>query len=444
MPDPAVRKPLNGGVDVNKSSLLNIVAAAAALVCAAPASALNIVLWDTNNSYGSSPDALLAFQKAANYWNKTISNDVTVNIKIGFSNLGSNVLAQAGSSSSEVAVKDVYGALNANTHKSALDNAAVAGLVGLNANGSVAMRVNGYADAANKIGIDTKIGSRRADGDDYINRFLDVNTSVQKALGLSQPGAPKYDATITFSSTFGFDYNPTNGVDKGKYDFTAVAIHELGHSLGFVSGADTFDYYGRPNGPGAPDLESGDFGSKRLDDFAIGSVLDLFRYGSSPAIDGHLQLQWGANKQAFFSLDGMTPFNFGNPDQNIASFSTGSFNGDGNQASHWKDTDLFPDVGSPGCYLGGRRDIGIMDPTGTPCATGKVTQNDLAAFDAMGWNLTVDALQQKKYSMDTSDIYKLDGLAVVAIPEPATWAQLLLGVGLVGGLMRRRKTRDAA
>lgn len=422
-----------------------MVAAAAALACAAPASALNIVLWDTANSYAASPDALLAFQKAANYWNKTISNDVTVNIKIGFADLGTNILAQAGSSSSEVLVKDVYGALNANANKSALDNIAVGGLKSLNANGGLQMRVNGYVDAATQMGVDTTIGSRNTSGDDYINHFLDVNTSVQKALGLAKPAGPKYDATITFSSTFGFDYNPTNGTDTGKYDFTAVAIHELGHSLGFVSGADTFDYFGRGSGPGADLLESGVFGSARLDDFAIGSVLDLFRYGASPATpDGHLQLQWGANKSAFFSIDGVTPFNFGNPDQSVASFSTGSFNGDHSQASHWKDTDLFPDAGNPGCYLGGR-DIGIMDPTGTPCANGRVTQNDLAAFDAMGWNLSFDALQQTKYSMDTSDIYKMDGLAVVAVPEPATWAQLLLGFGVVGGVLnRRRKAATAA
>ncbi|MBT9458756.1 MAG: PEPxxWA-CTERM sorting domain-containing protein [Burkholderiaceae bacterium] len=86
-----------------------------------------------------------------------------------------------------------------------------------------------------------------------------------------------------------------------------------------------------------------------------------------------------------------------------------------------------------------------MDPTGTPCAEGKVTQNDLAAFDAMGWNLSVDALQQTKYNVDTSDIYQMDGLAVVAVPEPATWAQLLLGFGLVGGVLnRRRKAANAA
>jgi hypothetical protein len=439
---------------MKKLNFLNLIAAAAAVVCAAPAGAANIVLWDTTNSFASAPngaDALLAFQKAANYWNKTLTNDVTINIEIGFAALDSGVLAQAGSNTQTVKITDVYGALNANTSKSALDAIAVNNLVGLNANGSLAMRVNGYVDAANHVGIDTTVGSRRSAGDNVINQALDVNQSVVKALGLQlNPGASKFDAGITFSSQFAFDFDPRNGVNKGSYDFTAVAIHELGHSLGFVSGADVFDYHGRGNGPLAGSFEAGQGlwggyipGGTDIDGYAVGSVLDLFRYGASSPIDGHLQLQWGANKSAFFSIDGKTPFNFSNNDQKIADFSTGSENGDHHQASHWGDTNLYPDAGNAGCYLNGR-DIGIMDPTGTPCGVGAVTQNDLAAFDAMGWNTNVDALADTKYSKNTADIFNMDGKAVVMVPEPATWAQLLLGFGIVGGVLSRRRKAATA
>lgn len=423
-----------------------LLAAAAAAACVSPASALNIVLWDTNNSYAASPEALLAFQKAANYWNKTISTDATVNIQIGFADLGKNILAQAGSNASDVSVANVYSALKTNAAAagaSQLDKIAASNLVALDSNGSLTMRVNGYADAANKVGVDTTVGSRLVSGDHYGNQNLYVNTSVQKALGLYKGPAKDFDATITFSSSFGFDYNPTNGVDKGKYDFVAVAIHELGHSLGFVSGTDTFDWLGASQkvGGGKELFESGAFGSANTDDYAFGSTLDLFRYGINDAVNGHLQLQWGANKDAYFSIDGKTPFNYDSNGQSLASFSTGALTGDKHQASHWKDTDLFPDASQPGCYLA-RRDIGIMDPTGTPCLDGHVTQNDLAAFDAMGWNLSVDALKAGNYSISTKDVYAMEGVAAV-VPEPATYAQLVLGLGLVGGLLRSRRKAQA-
>ncbi|MGO8608729.1 PEPxxWA-CTERM sorting domain-containing protein [Rhizobium johnstonii] len=58
---------------------------------------------------------------------------------------------------------------------------------------------------------------------------------------------------------------------------------------------------------------------------------------------------------------------------------------------------------------------------------------DLAAYDAMGWNLSVDALTYGARS--TGSIYTQ---FAVAVPETATWGMMILGFGLVGGAMRRR------
>jgi hypothetical protein len=38
----------------------------------------------------------------------------------------------------------------------------------------------------------------------------------------------------------------------------------------------------------------------------------------------------------------------------------------------------------------------------------------------------------------------LDNVVVTQVPEPATWAMLIAGFGLVGSAMRRRRTAVAA
>jgi hypothetical protein len=429
---------------MKKSLLKHVVAIAVAGAFASPVFAANIVLYDTTNSFATAPhgaEALLAFQKAANYWNQTLTNNANIRIDIAFSALGDGILGSTGSTSQDVKVSDVYGAL-AHTGTSQLDQIAVSHLSKLNADGTLNMRVNGYTDAANQFGIDTSAASRLASGG-YINQYLSVNTATVKALGLQtvRP-ASTADASITFSSNFAFDFDPTNGINRGAYDFTAVAVHELGHALGFVSGTDAFDYFGG-KGPGVSDFNSGAYGTTKIDDFSIGSTLDLFRYGNTFNADGTRQLQWGANKTAYFSLDGQNVYNLDNRDQQAAFFATGDYNGDGHQASHWKDN--LAALDSSGLCFQSTQQIGIMDPTMAACAYGYVSQTDLAAFDAMGWNLNRDVLAAKTYNESTSDIYKMNGLAtVVAVPEPTTYAMLMAGLGLTGFMARRRKAKANA
>ena len=421
---------------MKKSLLKQAAAAAIATAFAAPAWSANIVLIDTTNSFASAPngaEALYAFQKAANYWNKTLSNDVTIRVDIGFQDLGSTVLGSTGSATNDASVASVYHAL-ATTGTSALDSIAVANLSKLNANGSLSMRVNGYANAATQTGINTSAATRLSSGNNYMNQYLSANTSVLKALNLSTgQAANAADASITFSSSFAFDFNPTDGIANGKYDFTAVAVHELGHALGFVSGTDSFDYFGKPGGPGTF------LDDQNVENYSIGSTLDLFRYGNGFNPDGTRQLQWSAGRDAFFSVDGQTVFNIDNPNQVAGFFATGESNGDGAQASHWADNKAA--LLSNGCYQS-TKSIGIMDPTAAACEMGAVTQNDLAAFDAMGWNLNQNILANKGYNETTKQIYEMDGVAQ-AVPEPETYAMLLAGLGLTGFVARRRKAKAA-
>ncbi len=432
---------------MKKNLVKSVAAAAVAAAMAVPASAANIILIDSTNSFATAPhgaEALFAFQKAANYWNKTLTNNVDIRIDIKFAALGAGILGSTGSNSNVASVADVYAGLHA-TGNSALDQIALAHLPTL-ANGTdLAMRVNAYANAATQSGINITAGSRISNGSNGINQYLDVNTAVLKAMGMATDySSPSYaarqtDASITFSSNFGFDFNPTDGISAGKYDFTAVAVHELGHALGFVSGVDSFDLLGG-KGPYAAAFNSGAFGTTNIDNFAIGSTLDLFRYGAGVDAGGRY-LQWGAAKTAFFSIDGgASVFNLPDVNQEAAFFSTGSYNGDGQQASHWADNRAVLDL-SGGCYLSTRQ-IGVMDPTIAACAGGSVTQNDLAAFDAMGWNLNQNILANPTYAKSTAEIYAMDGLAQ-AVPEPETYAMLLAGLGITGFAARRRKAKQA-
>jgi len=49
-------------------------------------------------------------------------------------------------------------------------------------------------------------------------------------------------ASMTFSTNFSFDYDPSDGITAGHMCFQSIAAHETGHVLGFVSGADFRTY----------------------------------------------------------------------------------------------------------------------------------------------------------------------------------------------------------
>ena len=410
---------------------LVLAATVVAALMSAPAHALRFNLIDTGGT-AAGTQARTGFNIAAQYWASVLTDDVTVNLEIGFRPLGANILGQAGSTTGARLVQNGYADLffDASTNT---DVQAVTNLQALSPSATFGPPIlaldavtSAYVNEATRFGVNT--AATRFDNDGSANNVvLDVNTANLKALGVfvddnGDDVSNLVDGEITFSSTFAFDFNATNGIAGNSFDFVAVAIHEIGHVLGFVSGVDIYDLVGRSNGPLVGPFEAGAFGTTDIGNFRLHSMLDLFRYSGAGVID------WSVGGNPYFSLDGGASELFG-----ASKFSTGQFNGNGSQASHWIDNPRAPRI-NPNCTNNTAPPIGIMNPTIGACELGVVTALDLAAFDSIGWDLNFDALANSGYRFTSADAY------ASFVPEPGSWAMMITGFGLVGGAVRRRRS----
>jgi hypothetical protein len=181
-----------------------------------------------------------------------------------------------------------------------------------------------------------------------------------RALGLISPVAdpdaefPFFGSppAIGFNSNFPFDFDPSDGIDQNKIDFDGTAVHEIGHALGFSSSVGFSELI-----PGLP---------------PVPSVLDLFRFRphvNLPSFGGEERILSSGGEQIFFALSPELEFSTGRPN------GTG---GDGAQASHWK----FIVVNSH------QPPIGIMIPAFRLGERHVITNNDLRAFNSIGYSLS--------------------------------------------------------
>jgi hypothetical protein len=326
---------------------------------------------------GTSAQAQAAFIAAGARWSALFTDNVTIDLTVGTAALGSGILASTGSRQDFFSYSSFYSALSADK-TSAFDNTAVGSL---GSGSSFGLLINRTSDNPNGSGSATPY----LDTTGANNSTIRITSANAKALGLAAGSgtvgacASSCDGSVVFSTAFAFDFDPSNGISAGQYDFVGIATHEIGHALGFISGVDVLDANSPPvNGPFS------------ADQFTFVSALDLFRYSALSDAAGVIDFT-ADNRAKYFSIDGGATVG--------PTFSNGLNFGDGRQASHWKDS------------LG----LGIMDPT---AATGEllgIGANDIKAFDVIGWNVAVAA----------------------AVPEPSTYA--LFGVGLFAlGCYRRR------
>jgi len=186
-----------------------------------------------------------------------------------------------------------------------------------------------------------------------------VASPLLRALGAIAPVAdPPNEANfgpppkIGFNSAFGFDFDPSDGITGNRTDFDAVAVHEMGHALGFDS----------------------EVGARELDPAQPirASVWDLFRFRPGAA-----NLNNFSTAQRILSSGGtQVQFN-GGPELELSTGLPDGTGGDGEQASHWKD-----DSQNGGIF------IGIMDPTIQRNRREVMTANDQGAIDTFGYLIT--------------------------------------------------------
>ncbi|MEO8053744.1 MAG: NF038122 family metalloprotease [Acidobacteriota bacterium] len=143
---------------------------------------------------------------------------------------------------------------------------------------------------------------------------------------------------IAFREFTDIDFDPSDGIAIDKTDFDFLAMHEIGHALGFES------YVG---------------GNQR-----ILSLMDLFRFrpaAGPPSLATAPRVLTVGGEQTFFSADSQIALSNSDP----ADFG----------APHWKSA----------IFTG--RTIGIMEPLELSGARGVVTSRDLAVLDAIGWKI---------------------------------------------------------
>ena len=299
----------------------------------------------------------IGFEMAAAIWSSFLTDDITVNLYIGaVDTLGAN--GQAVGGVVPVFHETHYGVYQEYLEQDATSEEDALVLDALQEGNTVDLLVDtdGNPNTASEL-IDgnTEIMLTRAQAKalGMEETLLLNNGSTWDRDILQDPDA--LDGYVLINNSFDWHYDFTREADAPEktLDFLTMALHEIGHGLGFVSGLDglieTFTLHS---------------GEQRTEGF---TALDLMRYSETSAQiqnpDGSVSdLNFGGS--AYFSIDG--------GQTRLAEFEEGNTY----QASHWQ---RF------------RHAIGIMDPTLGYRERTDISKLDLTAFDAIGWDIDYTA-----------------------------------------------------
>jgi hypothetical protein len=266
-----------------------------------------------------------AFEQAGDIWSQHLLEDVTVNIAVGFWT-GSNGVALADGANYS------YSQVRSSLIQDAKSDTDFLAIDHLQPGPALSFRINRTANSPFGAGSATTYIDNDGDAN---NTQIAITHANAKSLGLRDAHDPGRDAVILIHT----DYR-----DLGTAP-VRLALHEIGHALGFLSGVDALDTNSSP-------------GNMHDDDwFTYVSTMDLYRYSVVNPLLGTSIMDWSADtRDKYFSLDG--------GQTKIASFARGDTWGNSIQASHWHNSGT-----------------GVMS-----YGPNLVTLPDIQVLDAIGWD----------------------------------------------------------
>ena len=285
--------------------------------------------------------------EAGRLWENALYDDVTVNIDVQFGELPDGYLGGARPGMVRVAYADAIQQFDLD-QVSTDDQDAVANLPtyeDADGNISISRLINGTTSSF--------LGAHHTDTSASNLWLTQANA---KALGIMAGDNTAVDAVIRLNSQTDWDFDATDGIGENQYDFVGTVLHEIGHSLGFLSGVDVLDF----------DLLTKNYRSD--EDYDYVTTADLFRQSGSTKGKG--KIDWTADSSTeYFSING--------GQTKIAEFTDGvaAIFSDDFQASHFKTS--VNSVMRPVLYAGTQSSI---------------SEIDLRLMDAIGWDRSSGSL----------------------------------------------------